>query len=133
MQTHYLISSGIRLIWAACTKSFLPLICPLTRANFHYILGFSSWIITTSPTLITYRPESNILKNLPKILPGISQNFHYYASQCSYCACIMLLSCQQFLALSWKIQSNDCSITVFHYKVTVLLKSIDLRSYVQCI
>jgi len=26
-----------------------------------------------------------------------------------------------------------CSIRVFHYKVTVLLESIELRSYVQCI
>jgi len=45
---------------------------------------------------------------------------------------IMLLSCQQFLALSWKF-NTDCSIRVFHYKVTILLESINLRSYVQCI
>ena len=27
---------------------------------------------------------------------------------------------------------NECSIRVFHYKVTVLLESIDLRSYDVC-
>ena len=35
------------------------------------------------------RPESNMLKNLPKMLPEISQKFTYYASQCSYYACII--------------------------------------------
>ena len=60
-----------------------------------------------------------------KCFQEFPKNFTYYASQCSYYAWIMLLSCQKFLVLSWKIQSNDCSIRVFHYKVTVLLESID--------
>ena len=44
--------SVLILIWAARTKSSLPLISPSTRANFHCILGFSSSTIM-SPTLIT--------------------------------------------------------------------------------
>jgi len=43
------------------------------------------------------RPESNMLKSLPKMLAGIPKNFAYYASQCSYYACIMLLSCSDYL------------------------------------
>jgi len=74
-------------------------------------------------------------KVCPKCFQEFPKHFTYYASQCSYYACIMLLSCQQFLALSWRIYSTDCSIRVFHFslKVTALLKSIDLWSYVQCI
>jgi len=82
---------------------------------------------------IAHRPESNMLKICPKCFQEFPLNFTYYASQSSYYVCIMLLSCQQFSALTWKILSNDCSIKVFHYKVTVLLESIDLRRYLQCI
>ena len=71
-----------------------------------------------------YGPESKIC---PKYFQEFPKKFTYYASQYSYYACIMLLCCQQFY------ESNDCSIRVFHYKVIVLLESIDLRSYVQCI
>ena len=34
------------------------------------------------------------------------------------------------LQLSWNILISEWSIRVFHYKVTVLLESIDLRIYV---
>jgi len=64
-------------------------------------------------------------KIFPKCFQEFPQNFTYYA-------CIILLICQQFIALCMENLSNDCSIRVFHYKVTVLLESIDLRSYVQC-
>ena len=41
----------------------------------------------------TSRPESNMLNFFPKMLPGVSQNFHqlYIFCQCSHYACIMLL------------------------------------------
>jgi len=72
----------------------------------------------------TSRPESNMLKNLPKMLPGISQKFHlpclHYAP-----------NLPKILSIVMKIECTDCSIRVFQYKVTVLLESIDLRSYVQ--
>jgi len=56
-------------------------------------------------------------KICPKCFQEFPKNFTCYASQCSCYACIMLLSCQQFLALSWKIQSTDCSIRVFHFSL----------------
>ena len=79
---------------------------------------------SNNPVII--RPESNIQKFAQNESRNFPKFFTYYVSQCSYYACIMLLSCQQFLALSWKISSNDCSIRVFHFKTTVLLESIDL-------
>ena len=36
--------------------------------------------IGRSELLMMSRPESNVLKNLPKILSGISQNFHLLCS-----------------------------------------------------
>jgi len=42
-------------------------------------------------------------KICPECFQEFPNNFTYYASQCSYYACIMLLSCQQFLVMSWKI------------------------------
>ena len=56
-------------------------------------------IYRVMPHVLEDRLESNMLKNLPKMLPGISQIIHLLHS---YYACIMLLSCQQLLALSWK-------------------------------
>ena len=47
-------------------------------------------------TMLGLTQWKNMLKNLPKMLPKISPI--YYASQCSYYTCIMLLSCLQFLA-----------------------------------
>ena len=70
----------------------------------------------------------DMLKNLPKMLPGISQKI---SPMMLLSVLIMLLSCPQFLTLSWKTYSNDYFIKVFHYKVTVLLKSIDLLSAMQ--
>jgi len=58
------------------------------------------FLSTKKRVLRIVRPESNILKNLPKMLPEI---LTYYASQCSYYACTMLLSCQYCLVLSWKM------------------------------
>jgi len=39
-------------------------------------------------------------KICPKCFQEFPKTFTYYASQSPYYACIMLLSCQQFLALS---------------------------------
>ena len=77
-----------------------------------------------------------MLKNL--ICPKCSQEFPaYYASQCFHYVCIVLLSCQQSLALQ-----GDCSIREYQSKklcsmhlnafcslsisLTALLESIDL-------
>ena len=79
--------------------------------------------------MLRYRPESNMLKNLPKMLPGISQKFHLLCFSSS-----VFLLCLHFapklptiLSIVMEIISNDFSIRVFYYKVTALL---DLRSYV---
>ena len=95
--------SGIHLMllyWDGCL-SF-----SLLRSSIRCIRGsrsskgcFGQSLSALPIDLVQSRPESNMLKNLPKMLPGISQKF----SQCSYYACIMLLSCQQFLALPRKI------------------------------
>jgi len=60
----------------------------------------------------------NTSRNFPKILPIMLLSVPIMLS-------LMLPSCQQFLALLWKFQSNDCSIRVIKCKATVLLKSID--------
>jgi len=76
-----------------------------------------------------------MLKNLPKMLPGISQKFHLlYFSVFLLCLHYTpkLPTILSIVLENLKL-TNDCSIRVFHYKVTVLLESIDLRSYVQCI
>ena len=39
---------------------------------------------------VVVRPQSNMLKKLPKMLLEYSQNFTYYALQASRYACIML-------------------------------------------
>ena len=53
--------------------------CPSTRASFHCILDFSSWTITTSPTLITsfLSPETflNFLKDVRYSVFQWFQNF----------------------------------------------------------
>ena len=87
-----------------------------------------------------------MLKNFFQEFP---KNFTYYASQCSYYACIMLLSCQQFLAkfnvmtaLLEYFTKDDCSIREYRSKelramrlmlfcglnisLTALLESIEL-------
>ena len=38
-----------------------------------------------------------------------------------------------FPTIALNILISECSVRVLYYKVTVLLESIDLRSYVQCI
>ena len=83
--------------------------------------------------LVNHRPESNMLKTLPKMLSGISQNFHPLCSSVFLLCLNYAPKLATFLQLSWNILISECSIRVFHYKVTVLIKSIDLRSYVQCI
>ena len=68
------------------------------------------------------------------IVLGLSQKFAQNASRNfpSFSPIILLKLCLQyaskFLVLSWRIQSTDCSIRAFHYKVTVLSESIDIRS-----
>ena len=61
-----------------------------------------------------------------KILSGISLNFYLLCfSVYLFALCSRLATClTEFLI--------ECSIRVFYYKVTVLLESIYLRSYVQC-
>ena len=77
------------------------------------------------------RPESNMLKNLPKMLPGISQNVHlfcfsvfllclHYAPKLPSILSITMKKCQIMTAL--------LEYFTFHYGVTVLLESIDLSS-----
>ena len=71
------------------------------------------------------RPESklyvqNAFRNFSKFPPIM-------LFQCSYYASIMFLSLQHLLELSWNISISECSIRVFHYKVTVLLDSINLK------
>ena len=69
-----------------------------------------------------------MLKNLPKMLPGISQKFHLL------CFSVFLL-CLHYTPklitiLSIGIENCKYWLTrVFHYKVTVLLESIDLRMH----
>ena len=69
-------------------------------------------------------------KICPKCFQEFPENFTYYASH-------MFLLCLHYapklstiLSIVMEMSSNDCSIRAFHYKVTVLLESIDLRSYV---
>ena len=86
--------------------------------------------------MYTVRPKSNLLKILPKILSEISQNFYLLCSSVFPLCLLYVPSYQHFLQLSWNILISEISgysIRVFHYKVTVLLESIDLRNYVQCI
>ena len=66
-----------------------------------------------------------MLKHLPKILPGISQKFHLL------CFSVLLL-CLHYAPKLPTIVMDKCKVmtAVFHYNVTVLLKSIDLRNYV---
>ena len=90
-------------------------------------------IDTVSFTSEGVRPESNMLKILPKLLSGISQNFHLLCPSVLPLCLYYALRLATFLLLSWNILINECSIRVFHYKVTVLLESVELRSYVQCI
>jgi len=52
--------------------------------------------------------------------------FSYYALLVFYYACIMLVIC-------YNILTSEFSVRVLYYKVTVLLESIDLASYFQCI
>ena len=73
-----------------------------------------------------------MLKILPKMLSGISQNFHLLCSSVFGCVPIMLALCFKVSNIcynSWDILIRECSIRVFHYKVTVLLESIDLFSW----
>ena len=66
-----------------------------------------------------------IVKYAQKFAQNSSRNFQkisvYYASQCSYCACIMLLSCQQFLALSWNFEVMTALLEYFTTRKKFLL------------
>ena len=46
---------------------WMPSIEPMSIISAYYTIQYSA---------IISRPESNVLKNLPKMLPGISQKFH---------------------------------------------------------
>ena len=73
-----------------------------------------------------FRYVSNIPKTLPKIFSGISQNFHLLCS--SVFPCLHFAPwLETFLTI---ILISECSIRIFHYKVTVLLESINLREAV---
>ena len=64
-----------------------------------------------------------------KMLSGISQIF-------TYCALQYLHYAPRLTTFLATILISECSIRVtrvFHYKLTVLLESIDLGNYVQCI
>ena len=70
------------------------------------------------------RSESNMLKSSPKMLSGISQNVHQFCSS-------VFPSCLQYAPRSATFQSisiSECFIRVFHYKVIVLLESINLSN-----
>ena len=84
-----------------------------------------------------------MLKILLKMLSGISHEFHLLCSSvfplCLHCAPSLTTFLTIYLGnltsaeLYWNIFIDELFIKVFHDKVTVLLESIDLRSYVQCI
>ena len=71
------------------------------------------------------RPESNMLKNLPKMLQEISLKFHLLCFSVFLLFLHYALKWLTILSIVMENISNDCSIRVFHYKVTVLLESID--------
>ena len=76
------------------------------------------------------RPESNVLKIF---VHNTFKKFHLLCFSV-FPLCLHYaprLAALIFLQLSWNILINECSIRVFHYKVTVLLEIIDQRGYVQ--
>ena len=67
-----------------------------------------------------------MLKNLPNMLPGISQKLRLL---CFSVFLLCLHYAPKLPTIFSIVMSTDCPIRVFHYKVTVLLESINLRSY----
>ena len=67
-----------------------------------------------------------MLEILPKMLLGISQNLLLL---CSF----SVLLCLHYAPKLVRFVTSECSIRAFYCKVTVLLESNDLASYVQCI
>ena len=79
-------------------------LCPQTpTSRFSYHLSLRPWYHHASGYTTAPLGLSQIYSKIcPKCFQVFPKYFTYFASQCSYYACIMLLSCQQFLTLSWK-------------------------------
>ena len=73
-----------------------------------------------------------MLQVLPKILSAISQNFHMLSSSVFPLCLHYAPSLATFLTTTLEFLISECFIRVLYYKVTVVLESINLRSYVQC-
>ena len=80
--------------------------------------------------IFTIRPQSNMLKNLPKILLGISQNVYLLCSNALYAfhyACVMLII-REYISVS--LFNFTCAFQCF---LNVLLECIEPFNTVQCI
>ena len=67
-----------------------------------------------------------MLKKLPKMIPEISQKYHLLCFSVFPLCLHYAPKLPTILSIVMENSSTDCSIRIFHYKVTVLLESIDL-------